>query len=110
MPQIEYIRNIEGTCTIFNAKRNQSIEQYKIQFLSCSCENVDKNEIKRLLNNQSRKQNYEAMEPPKKKLMLERSQARYNANKEDILIKQATKYKTMDRNKKQMLLEKKKKK
>ena len=66
MPQIENIRNIEGTCklvdTIFNAKRNQSIEQYKIRFLSCSCENIDKNEIKRLLNNQSQKHNYEAMD------------------------------------------------
>jgi len=114
MPPLEHIKNIKGTCmlvdTIFNAKRNQSIEHYKIQFLSCACENIDKNERKRLLNNQRQKQNFEGMEPPKKKLLLERSQARYNANKKDILSKRATKYKTMDRNKKKMLLDKKNKK
>ena len=105
-PPIQYITNINGTCmlldTILNVKRNQFKEQYKMQFLSCSCKDMDRNDRKRLMNRQRQKQNYDQMEPSKKKILLEKAQSRYNVNKQDV----ARKYKTMDSDKKRKLLDK----
>ena len=119
-PPLQYIKSINGTCalvdTIFNdiLKRHQYVEQqYTIQSLLCACNEMNKNERKRLMNNQRYKQNYEAMEPRKKKILLEKKQAIYNVNKQDAAkkyktmdkYKKAEKYRTMDSDKKQELLD-----
>ena len=77
------------------------------------------------MKNHRQKQDYEAMEPSKKKIFLEKKQVRDMTNnhelkmkqlkykamdttkKQDVLNKKAAQYKTMDTSKKQDLLNKK---
>jgi hypothetical protein len=70
---LQYEKTISGTCllvdTIINVTKQSHSKhlEYKLQFLSCNC-NVNNNERKRLMKNQRKRQNYEAMAPPKKKM------------------------------------------
>ena len=59
------------------------------------------------MTNQRQKQDYEAMEPSKKRILLEKKQVRDMTNKHELKMKQLQKYKTMDTAKKQDLLNKK---
>jgi len=66
---IQYTKNINGTASLVEAvstiqKECKSTWHYKIQFVSCSCADVDRSER---MKNQRQKQDYEAMEPSKKK-------------------------------------------
>jgi hypothetical protein len=112
MPPIQYTKNINGMACLVEAIGNiQKIyhftEHYQIQFVSCSAKTVDRNERKKMMKNQWQKQNYEAMEPSKKRILLEKKEARdTNKNKYDLQKKEADKYKTMDTTSKQDLLNK----
>ena len=58
-------------------KRNTSLQGItKLQFLSCSCANVNRSEKKKIMKKQRQKQDYEAMEPSKKRILLEKKQVR----------------------------------
>ena len=108
-PPIQYTKNINGTSFLVEVigniqKQFHCAEHYKIRFLSCSCKNDDRNERKKIMKNQRQKQNYQTMEPLKKRLLLEKVQAKDTANKDELLKKRAQKYKTMDTAKKQELL------
>lgn len=53
---IQYTKNINGTASLVDAIRKiqekyNTPGQYRIQFASCSCKVVDKNERKKLMNN-----------------------------------------------------------
>ena len=109
---IQYTNNINGTASLVEAvssiqKEFKSAGHYKIQFVSCSCANVDRSERKKLMKNQRQKQDYEAMEPSKKRILLEKKQVRDMTNTHELKMKQLQKYKTMDTAKKQDLLNKK---
>ena len=109
---IQYTKNINGTASLVEAvstiqKEYKSTGHYKIQFVSCSCANVDRSERKKNMKNHRQKQDYEAMEPSKKKIFLEKKQVRDMTNKQDLQSKRAEQYKTMDTAKKQDLLNKK---
>ena len=72
---IQYTKNINGTASLVEAvstiqKEYKSTGHYKIQFVSCSCANVDRSERKKNMKNHRQKQDYEAMEPSKKKNIL----------------------------------------
>ena len=106
---IQYTKNINGTASLVEAvstiqKEYKSTGHYKIQFVSCSCANVDRSERKKNMKNHRQKQDYEAMEPSKKKIFLEKKQVRDMTNKQDLQRKRAEQYKTMDTAKKQDLL------
>ena len=109
---IQYTKTINGTASLVEAissikKEYKSTGHYKIQFVTCSCANVDRSERKKVMKNQRQKQGYEAMEPSKKRMLLEKKQVRDMTNKHELKIKQLQKYKTMDSAKKQDLLNKK---
>ena len=79
--QIQHTKNINGTASVVEAisklqKKCKSPGHYKIQFLTCSCKNGDQNKRKKIIKNQIQKQNYEIMEPPKKRMLLEKLQVR----------------------------------
>ena len=106
---IQYTKNINGTALLVEAvhsiqKEYNSTGHYKIQFVSCSCANVDRSERKKIMKNHRQKQDYETMEPSKKKIFLEKKQVRDMKNKNELKMKQIHKYKTMDAAKKQDLL------
>ena len=108
---IQYTKSINGTASLVEAvstiqKECKSTGHYKIQFVSCSCANVDRSERKKIMKNYRQKQDYEAMEPSKKKIFLEKKQVRDMTNKHELKMKQL-KYKTMDTAKKQDMLNKK---
>ena len=63
MVQLHLLRQLASTIQ----KENKSTGHYKIQFVSCSCANVDRSEWKKNMKNHRQKQDYEAMEPSKKK-------------------------------------------
>ena len=70
---------VEAVSTIQNECK--STGHCKIQFLLCSCANVDRSERKKkILKNHRQKQDYEAMVPSKKKTFLEKKQVRDMAN------------------------------
>ena len=78
---IQYTKNINGTASFVEAvstiqKEYKSKGHYRIQFVSCSSANVDRSERKKILKNYRQKQDYEAMEPSKKKIFLEKKQVR----------------------------------
>ena len=58
------------------------------------------------MKNHRQKQNYEAMEPSKKKIFLEKKQVRDVTNNHELKMKQS-KYKPMDTTKKKDMLSKK---
>ena len=103
MPSIHYIRNVNRTDSLVEriiSVQKKSEEDYIIQFYSCSCKN-DRSEIKRLLKHQKNRSYYERMEPLKKKILLDMQAKPAKAKKE------RDKCRTMDRIKKQELLNKK---
>jgi len=109
---IQYTKNINGTASLVKAvssiqKEYKSTGHYKIQFVSCSCANVDRSERKKIMKNQRQKQDYDATELSKKRIFLEKKQVRDMTNKHEIKMKQLQKYKTMDTAKKQEMLNKK---
>ena len=55
------------------------------------------------MKNERQRQNYEAMEPSKKRMLLEKKQAKDTANILELQKKRAKQYKTMDSAKKQEL-------
>ena len=62
------LKNTDGTVSLVEAvstiqKECKSTEHYKIQFVSCSCANVERSERKKIMKNHGQKQDYEAMEP-----------------------------------------------
>ena len=60
-----------------------------------------------MLTNERQKQNYKGMEPSRKRILLEKKQAKDSTNKKELQKKRAQKYKvTMDALKKQRLLDK----
>ena len=65
--------------------------------------NVDRSERKKNMENHRQKQDYEAMEPSKKKKFLEKKQVRDMTNNHELKMKQL-KYKAMDTTKKQDIL------
>ena len=111
MTPIQHSKNINGTASVVEAiskiqKKCKSPGHYKIQFLTCSCKNGHQHERKKIIKNQRRKQNYETMEPSKKRMLLEKQQVKDTTDKQELLIKKAEKYKAMDTAKKQELLNK----
>ena len=69
---IQYTKNISGTASLVDAVRTiqkecKSTGHYEIQFVACSCADVDRSERKKIMKNHRQKQDYEAMEPSKKK-------------------------------------------
>ena len=83
---IQHSKNINGTASVVEAiskiqKKCESPRHYKIQFLTCSCTNGDQNERKKIIKNQRQKQNYETMEPSKKKRLLEKQQVKDTTKK-----------------------------
>ena len=80
--------------------QKKSEEDYIIQFYLCLCKN-DRSEMKRLLKHQKNRSYYGRMEPSKKKISLDMQAKPAKAKKEK------DKYRTMDRIKKQELLNKK---
>ena len=109
--QFSILKKINGTASLVEAvstiqKEYKSTGHYKIQFVSCSCANVDRNERKKIMKNHRQKQDYEAMESSKKKIFLEKKQVRDMTNKHKLKMKQL-KYKTMNTAKKQDTLNKK---
>ena len=79
MPLIEYTKTINSTTSLIVAISNiQKIynvgEYYKIQFVTCSAKAVERAERKKITKNERQKQNYEAMEPSKKKMLLEKNE------------------------------------
>ena len=99
---IQYTKNINGTASLVEAvstiqKECKSTWHYKIQFVSCSCADVDRSERKKIMKNHRQKQDYEAMEPSKKKIFLEKKQVRDKTNtKHELKRKQLLKHKAMD--------------
>ena len=68
-------------------KRNTRLQGIaKYNFVSCSCANADRSERKKIMKNHRQKQDFEAMEPSKKKI-LEKKQVRDMANKDELKIK-----------------------
>ena len=104
---IQYTKNINGTASLVEAvgtiqKEYKSTGHYKIPFfLSCS------SAWKKIMKNYRQKQDYEAMEPSKKKIFSEKKKVRDMTNKHKLKMKQLLKYKTMDTAKKQDMLSKK---
>ena len=79
MPLIEYTKTINSTTSLVVAISSiQKIynvgEYYKIQFVTCSAKAVERAERKKITKNERQKQNYEAMEPSKKKMLLEKNE------------------------------------
>ena len=111
---VQYTKNVSGTSslvdTIINITKSwHGIEQkYRLQFLICSCDNIDSNERKRLIKNHKRRLNYNEAEIPRKKILLEDLRKKYqimdNSKKLQRLAKKSEKYKAMDRDKKQQHL------
>ena len=69
---IQYTKYINGTASLVEAvstiqKKCKSTGHYKIQFVSCSCAEVDRSERKKIMKNHRQKRDYEAMKPSKKK-------------------------------------------
>ena len=61
---------------------------YRIQFATCLCKEVVKNERIKLMNNHKQKQYFKAMQQPKKKIISgKKKQARDMKNKREILKK-----------------------
>ena len=111
MTPIQYTKNINGIACLVKVTRNvqktyHSAEHYQIQFVSCSTKSADKNERKRIMKNERQKQNYKGMEPSRKRILLERKQAKDSTNKKELQKKRAQKYKTMGAFEKQRLLDK----
>ena len=102
---IQYTKNINGTASLVEAvstiqkEYKSTTGHYKIQFVSCSSANVYRSERKKIMKNYRQKQDYEAMEPSRKEILLEKKQVRDMANKHELKMKQL-KYKTMDAAKK----------
>lgn len=63
---------VDVICKIQSEHRSSG--QYTIQFLTCSCKNVDRNDWKNLMKIQRNKQYYETMEPFKKKMLFDKQQ------------------------------------
>ena len=88
---IQYTKNIHGTASLVEAvstiqKERKSTGHHKIQFcimFMCKCWQKwkEKNYEK------SQKQDFEAMEPSKKKILLEKKQVRDMANKDELKMK-----------------------
>ena len=69
-------------------KRNTSLQGItKYNSVSCSCTNADRSERKKITKNHRQKQDFEAMEPSKKKILLEKKQVRDMANKDELNMK-----------------------
>ena len=66
---IQYTKNINGTASLVETVSTiqnecESTGHYKIQFVSCSCANIDRSERKKkYMKNHWQKQDYEAMVP-----------------------------------------------
>ena len=83
---LQYTKNLNGTASLVEAvstiqKEYKSTGHYKIQFVSCSNANVDRGEWKKIMKNYRQNQDYEAMEPSKKKVFSEKKQVRDMTNK-----------------------------
>ena len=86
-------------------KRNASL-QLITKYNLCKI-NVDRSERKKSMKNHRQKQDYEAMEPSKKDIFLEKKQVRDMTNTKHELKRKQLKYKAMDTTKKQDMLNKK---
>ena len=91
--QFSILKTFNGTASLVVAvssiqKDCKSTGHHKIQFVSCSCANVDRSERKKIKKNHREKQDYEAMEPSKKKIFLEKKQVRDMTNKHELKMKQ----------------------
>ena len=83
---LQYTKNLNGTASLVEAvstiqKEYKSTGHYKIQFVSCSNANVDRGEWKKIMKNYRQNQDYETMEPSKKKVFSEKKQVRDMTNK-----------------------------
>lgn len=81
---IQYTKNIHGTASLVEAV---STIQKEHKSTSCSCANADRSERKKITKNHRQKQDFEAMEPSKKKILLEKKQVRDMANKDELKMK-----------------------
>ena len=59
-------------------------EYYKIQFITSSAKAVVRVERKKIMKNERQKQNYEAMELSKKRMLIKKKKARDIANKLEL--------------------------
>ena len=76
---IRYTKTINSTASLVVAISNiqkmyNAGEYYKIQFVTCSAKTVERVERKKIMKNERQKQNYEAMEPSKKRTLLEKNE------------------------------------
>ena len=77
-PLIEYTKTVNSTASLVVAISNiQKLHNaggyYKIQFITCSAKAVVRAERKKIMKNKRQKQNYDAMEPSKKKMLIEKN-------------------------------------
>ena len=108
LPLIEYTKTVNSTASLVVAisnikKLHNAGGYYKIKFRTCSAKAVVKAERKRIMKNERQKQDYEAMEPSKKRMLIEKKLVRDTPNKLELQKKQAKQYETMDSAKKQHL-------
>ena len=94
---------------ISNIQKIYAAEYYKIQFVTCSAKAVERAERKKIMKNERQKQNYEAVELSKQR-MLSKKRARDTADKLELQKKLAKQCKTMNAAKKEELLQKQKQK
>ena len=73
---IQYTKNINGMALVDGIRKileKYTLGQYRILFATCSCKVVDRKERKKLMiKHRKKKQYYKAMEPPEKKILLEK--------------------------------------
>ena len=110
VPQIQFIKSINSIASLVEVistiqKKNQFTEHYEIQFLCCSCNNLDRSERKKIMKNQRDKIYYDNMEPSKKKKLSEKKYKKMDsAKKRKLFNRNAEKYKSMDSRKKKELI------
>ena len=94
---IQHSKDINGTASVAEAisekKKCESPGHYKIQFSTCSSKNGDQNKRKKIMKNQRQNQNYETMEPSKKRRSSEKQQVKDTTKKQGLQIKKAKKKK-----------------
>ena len=78
LPLIEYTKTVNSTASLVAAISNiQKLHDaggyYKIQFITCSAKAVVGAERKKIMKNERQKQNYEAMELSKKRMLIEKN-------------------------------------
>ena len=68
IPSIQFTKCIHSIPSLVDVicqtqSEHRSSVQYTIQFATCSCKNVDRNDRKKLMEIQRNRQHYETMEP-----------------------------------------------